>query len=96
MRITFQAGQSRGIDAVYHFTFTGDEPATATVTIRDQRLTVEEGHIGRPDCAITADSATWVGFLRREKSLLWALLRRRIRVRGKFRLLPAFGRCFPS
>jgi Fe-S-cluster-containing hydrogenase component 2 len=96
MKIVFQAGQSKGLDAVYHFTFTGAETLQATVTIRDQRLEVQAGLHGNADCAITADAKTWLGFLRKEKSIVWAILTRRVRVRGKFSLLPAFGKCFPS
>lgn len=96
MHIVFQAGQAKGMDAVYHFTFTGDEREQATVTIRDQALAVQPGLVGTADCAITADAATWLRFLRKEASIVWAILRRKVRVRGKFSLLPAFGRCFPS
>jgi putative sterol carrier protein len=96
MHTVFQAGQSHGLNAVYHFTFAGDERAQATVTIRDQTLQVERGLVGSPDCAITADAATWLGFLRKEKSIVWAILRRHVRVKGKLALLKAFGRCFPS
>ena len=96
MHIVFQAGRSAGLDAVYHFTFHGSEEAQATVTIRDQKLKVEEGLVGTADCAITADAATWIGFLRKEKSIVWAIIRRKVRVKGRFALLPAFGKCFPS
>jgi Fe-S-cluster-containing hydrogenase component 2 len=92
----FQRHASQGLDATYHFTFTGDEPVEATVVIRDKTIRVERGHIGQPDLRITADSRTWLGFLAKERSLVWALLRRRIRVKGSPRLLLAFGRCFPS
>lgn len=96
IRYTFQRDQSAGLDAVFHFTFTGAEPATATVTIRDQTIRVEDGLVGTADCAVTADAATWLGFLRKEKSIVWAIVRRKVRVRGRVRLLAAFGRCFPS
>lgn len=96
MHIVFQSGQAQGIDAVYHFTFVGAESAQATVVIRDQRLRVEKGLIGKADCAITADAATWLGFLRKERSIVWAIIRRKVRVRGPLKLLTAFGRCFPS
>jgi hypothetical protein len=43
-----------------------------------------------------ADSETWLRLLRKEASLPWALIRRRIRIKGALRLLAAFGRCFPS
>jgi ferredoxin len=92
----FQRHASEGLNATYHFTFTGEEPAEATVVIRDATIRVEPGHVGEPDLRVTADSRTWLGFLAREKSLLWALLRRKLRLRGSPRLLLAFGRCFPS
>jgi len=59
---------------------------------------VENGKIaeGEADLRVTADSETWLGFLAKERSLLWALLRRRIRIKGSPKLLVAFGKCFPS
>lgn len=96
MHIVFQSGKSKGLDAVYHFSFHGDESGEATVTIRDQRLQVEKGLRGKPDCHIFADAKTWLGFLRKEKSLLWAILTRKIRIKGKISLLASFGKCFPS
>jgi NAD-dependent dihydropyrimidine dehydrogenase PreA subunit len=96
LKLVFQAGQAKGLNAVYHFTFTGAEAAQATVTIRDQALDVRNGLIGTPDCAVTADAATWLGFLRKEKSIVWAIVRRKVRVKGRLSLLTAFGKCFPS
>ncbi len=92
----FQRHASEGLDATYHFTFTGEEPAEATVVIRDGAIRVEPGHAGTPDLRITADSRTWLGFLAKERSLVWALIRRKIRLKGPPRLLVAFGKCFPS
>ncbi len=92
----FQRHQSTGLAATYHFTFTGLEPKHATIVIRDKTILVQEGHTDQPDLLVTADSATWLGFLKKERSLIWALLRRKIRLSGSPRLLVAFGRCFPS
>ena len=92
----FQRGQSAGVDATFHFTFTGAEERQATVVIRDQAVTVLDGHVGKPDLALTADSATWLRFLAKETGLLAALLRRKIRFRGSLLQLRAFARCFPS
>ncbi|MBI4854943.1 MAG: 2Fe-2S iron-sulfur cluster binding domain-containing protein [Acidobacteria bacterium] len=92
----FQPGKSEGLNATFHFTFTGHEQRQATVVIQQQKINVKEGHIGRPDLHVTADSQTWIGFLRKEKNLVWALLRRKIRIKGSPKLLVAFGKCFPS
>jgi hypothetical protein len=92
----FQRHQAGGLDATYHFTFTGAEPADATVVIRQKTIRVEPGHTGKADLRIVADGPTWLGFIAKERNLLWSLLRRKIRLRGSPRLLAAFGRCFPS
>ena len=51
---------------------------------------------GRPDVRVTADSQTWIGFLRKERNVLGALLRPKIRLDGPLKLLVAFGKCFPQ
>ena len=66
------------------------------MTIREDTLQVQDGHQGEADLLVTADSDTWLGFLAKERSLLWALLRRKIRIKGSPRLLVGFGKCFPS
>lgn len=92
----FQRGRAAGLDATYHFVFTGVEMRQATVTIRDKKIAVQEGLVGEPHLHITADSRTWLRFIRKEGSLVWALLTRRIRLKGSPRLLMAFGKSFPS
>jgi ferredoxin len=94
--IVFQRGQSDGIDSTYHFTFTGAEECKGTVVIRNKSIKVTEGHVGTADMHLTADSRTWVAFLAKEKNLLGALLRRKIRIKGSPRLMKEFARCFPS
>ena len=96
MPLAFQRGQSDGLDATYHFTFTGAEEREVTVVIRDRTLTVADGHVGRPDLRIVADSRTWLAMLAGDVHPVRALLRRRIRLHGSPRLLRAFARCFPS
>jgi ferredoxin len=94
LQLVFKRHRAKGLDLTYHFSFTGDEPAEATIVIREGTLRVERGHVGTADLHVTADSATWVRFLRRETNVAWALLRRRITLRGPLRLLRRFGDCF--
>lgn len=96
MSDSFQRNQAKNLDAVYHFVFTGDEPAEATVTIKNQCVKVENGLVGAANLKVTADSATWLAFLAKEKNFAWAFLRRKIRLKGSAKLLLAFGKCFPS
>lgn len=95
MQHVFQAGQSAGLRATYHFRFTGEQADECTVIIKDQTIEVHRGNVGQCDLQITADSRAWLRFLRKEANIVWLLLSRQIRLRGRFRLLPAFGRCFP-
>ena len=94
--LVFQPGKSAGLNATYHFTFTGREEKLATIAIADQRITVAAGHVGRPDLRVAADAMTWVAFLRGERNIVWAILRRKVRLKGPLKLLFAFGKCFPQ
>src|SRR5215213_6787105 len=44
--LIFQPGKSTGLNATFHFTFTGQEQRQATVVIQDQKITITEGHVG--------------------------------------------------
>ncbi|WNZ25424.1 4Fe-4S binding protein [Leptolyngbya sp. NK1-12] len=94
--LLFQRNQSEGLNATYHFTFTGSEFRRATVIIQDKTVQVQNDHLSNANLSVTADSETWLGFLAKEQNLIWALLRRKIRVRGSLKLLQAFGKCFPA
>ena len=97
LRLVFQREASAGLDATYHFTFTGEEEKVVTVAIREKALSVMDGHVGTPSLRVVADSHTWLRFLAKEISMVWALVRGKIRIRGGSpKLLLAFARCFPS
>ena len=96
LSLVFQRNQSKGLTATYHFTFTGKESKTATVMIQNKKLVVREGHEGEPNVLVVADSETWVGFLRKDRNLVWAILRGKIRVKGSLKLFQAFAKCFPA
>jgi len=93
--LVFQPGQSKGLDAVFHFTFTGDENLEGTVVIRDKSLAMQEGLEGKSDLHVIADSRTWIKFLAKEIHLVKALITRKIKIKGSPKLLMAFAKCFP-
>lgn len=92
----FQVIQSEGIDAVYHFSFTGDENVESTVTIKNKNIRIEKGLKGNCNLHVTADSKTWIKFLAKETKLLLALITRKIRIKGSPKLMKDFARCFPT
>lgn len=96
MPLSFQPQAAGKLDATYHFVFTGNESAEATVTIRAGKVTVENGLLGKPNLKVIADAETWLGFLAGERNLLWALVTRRVRLQGNPKWLLALKRCFPS
>ena len=96
MPFVFQPNRSRGLDATFHFSFTGAETREATITIKNRSLEIQNGLIGKPDIHVTADSKTWLDFLAKEKNLALALLSRKVRLKGNPKLLLAFSKCFPS
>src|SRR5204862_5425851 len=88
--LVFQPGKAAGLNATFHFTFTGRESRQATIVIQEQKISVKEGHVGQPDLHVTADSQTWIGFVRKEKNVVWALLRRKIMLDCQLKLRVAF------
>jgi len=96
MPYVFQPNQSRGLDATVHFTFTGAEEREATIRIQNRTLEVTDGLVGKADVHVTADAKTWLGFLAKERSLIPAVIARKVRLKGNPKLLLAFGKCFPS
>ena len=94
--VVFQKEQSAELEATYHFTFSGAENYKATVCIENKDLKVTEGHSGKADLHIIADTHTWLKFLAKEKNLFGALLSRKIRIKGSPKLMMRFANCFPS
>jgi NAD-dependent dihydropyrimidine dehydrogenase PreA subunit len=91
-----EVARARALAATYHFTFTGAEQRELTIDIRDGELTITEGLHGAADLRVRVDTNTWFGFVAGERSLVAALLSRRLRLNGPPKLLKAFGACFPS
>jgi Fe-S-cluster-containing hydrogenase component 2 len=94
--LLFQSNQAKGFNATYHFRFTGEETAQFTVAIFNQSCEIQDGLVGKPDLVVKADSKTWIGFLRKERNIILAILTRKIRVKGDIRLLLKFAKCFPT
>ncbi len=94
--LVFQPKQSKGLNAIYQFQFTGQEASQFTVSISNQACEIHDGLVGQPDLVVKADSKTWIGFLRKERNLVLAILIGKVRVKGDIRLLLKFAKCFPT
>ncbi|MFT3773079.1 MAG: SCP2 sterol-binding domain-containing protein [Minicystis sp.] len=93
--LSFQRGPARGWSATYHFDFTGEDSAQATVRIDDGKITVTPGLVGEADLAVSCDGRTWLEILEKKRSPLVAAMTRRLVLRGDRSLLARFAQCFP-
>ena len=93
--LTFQRGPAKGWKATFHFDLTGDDAVQSTVRIDDGTLEVEPGLVGAPDVLIRADGALWIDIVTKRRSPVWAVITRRLHIRGDRTLLDRFAACFP-
>ncbi len=69
-----------GMEAVFHFNFSGDEDGTHTVKIKDQKLEIEEGLEGEPECIISGKSENFLQVLNGETNPMMALMTGKLKV----------------
>jgi ferredoxin len=98
--LVFQRGRAGDLAVRVRFTFTGREPMDATIAIAAGTISVQRGapaaDAPAPDVHVTVDADAWLGLLRRERRLGWAVLTRKLEVAGPIKMLRAFQRCFPG
>lgn len=95
LRSVFQRKRASAVDINLHFTFTGKEPAIATVRINKGKLEVKRFHDGKADLKVTADSSFWIDFLNQRRSIPMGLLAGKLRLSGSPVHLLSFKKCFP-
>ena len=94
MRRVFQRKRASEVDINLHFTFTGKEPAIASVRISKGALEVKRSHEGRADLKVTADSGFWIDFLNQRRSIVMGLFTGKLRLAGNPAYLLSFKKCF--
>ena len=92
----FQRGQAKGLNATYHFNFTGQERKSVTVKITNQKLHINEDLVGKSNLKVTVDSQLWIDFLNKKVGLPYLLLTGNLRLWGNPKFLIAFEKCFPN
>ncbi len=93
IQIAFNREKADDVNLTLQFIFTGKETRTAWVRIVDRKITVKPDHQDTADLTVTADTATWLRIVNRETHPVWALLIRRLKVRGRPWLLTRFQNC---
>ncbi|MCF4167026.1 SCP2 sterol-binding domain-containing protein [Zavarzinia compransoris] len=95
LTLGFQWRKAKGIDACWHFRFTGREAAEATVRIEGAKLKVTPGLRGTPGLRIEADSDAWLAIVAGRLKPWRAVVGGKLRLKGDRRLMATFRRCFP-
>ncbi len=93
--LTFQRGPAKGWRATFHFDLSGPEPTQATVRIDDGTLSVSQGLVGDADLVVSAPGDVWLDVVTKKRNPVFAVLTRRLRLRGDRALLARFAGCFP-
>ena len=94
LSLVFQRRRSKDFRATYHFSFTGEQSAEATVVIDNGILKVSRTLDGEPDVSVRVDGQLWLDLLAGRGSMVWAVLTRRLRVKGPLSLLKRFSAVF--
>jgi putative sterol carrier protein len=93
--LVFAAKAAKDVCLRVHFAFRGSSSLQATYVIDRGTLQIEPGRTGDPDLSVDADADTWLAITRGEKNPVWAVLTRKLRIKGSVRHLETFRRCFP-
>ena len=93
--LVFAAKAAKDVSLRVHFAFRGSSSLQATYVIDHGTLQIEPGRSGDPDLSVDADADTWLAITRGEKNPVWAVLTRKLRIKGAVRDLKTFQRCFP-
>ena len=110
LRLVFQREMAKDSNFRIHFSFRNDPERSgtghgdniengattyATVAVEDGQLTVIPKHVGEANLQVSVDSAWWLHFLGKQRSLVPALLLGKLRLKGKPAILLQFKRLFP-
>jgi len=96
IKIAFNREKAQGLSLKIHFQFMGKEERSITVTIDDARLEVQEGHVGKADLRVRADSRTWLKIAGKEISFFWPVLVGKLKISGNPMLLMKFQNCIEN
>lgn len=96
MPLGFNAPAARGLDAVYQFDVTGNEPFQAYLKISGAGCSYHEGVADKPGIVIHTPGDVWMGIARGELDGQQAFLSGKYRVEGDLALLLKLRSLFPK
>lgn len=94
MRPAFQPGRAQGVNKTIQFEFSGREPGTWTVTVRDGAFAYREGPAQGANATVRVSSDDWLAILRGELTALDAVMAGRLQIQGDMALMIQFQNWF--
>ena len=85
--------KAKGVSLNLHFQFSGEDDSSATILIKDGRIQVMDGHVGKPNLKVQADAGTWVKLVNEEISTFKAIVSGKLKVKGNPLLMNKFKSC---
>ncbi len=96
IKIAFNREKAKGLNMTIHFEFTGKENRAITVSIGNEKISVQEGHTTQADLKVRADTQAWLKIAGRESTPLWPVVSGKLKIRGNPMLLMKFQNCIDN
>jgi putative sterol carrier protein/ferredoxin len=96
IKIAFNREKARGLTLTIHFDFIGKEKRSITVSIANEKISLQEGHTGQADLVVRADTQAWLKIAGRESTPLWPVLTGKLKISGNPLLLMKFHNCIDN
>ncbi len=90
MKEQFRPDKAAGVDKTIQFDFTGREPGSWTLIVRNGTLEYQEGAATNPNTTVTVDSDNWIKILRRELDPTMAFMTGKLKVAGDLGVMMQF------
>ncbi len=94
MQNAFQPSRAAGVDKRIQFDFTGREPGTWAVGVRNSALEYHEGPAQSPNATLKVDSDIWLAILRSEITPLDSVMSGKLQIEGDMGLMIQFQNWF--
>ena len=90
LKLVFNPLKAEGESKTFEFQFTGKEPASVTVIVKEGKVETREGLYPEANLRVVADSEAWLRIVNKEALPFWYLLTGKLKVRGNPILLLKF------
>ena len=96
MPLAFNSDAAAGLNAIFYFKVTGNEPGDYALTIKEDRCFFSEGIPEKADLTIETPSDTWIAISTGKLNGQAAFMQGKYKANGDFRLLMSMNQLFSA